>query len=183
MRRMYILIVLLLAPLLVSATPNDFFQLSANDASGHPVAFEQYRGSVVLVVNTASKCGFTPQYKTMQEAYTKYKDSGLVVLAFPSSDFDDLELKSNSEIKEFCVKKYGVTFPLFEKGHVRGSDAQAVFRFLTEQGDENLRGEVEWNFEKFLVDRNGKLRARFSPFSNPMSQHLTMEIEELLKEG
>ena len=162
--------------------PAEFYSLEAKRIDGSKDVLSRYKGQVVLVVNTASRCGFTPQYRELQELYTTYKDRGFAVLAFPSNDFDAQEPGTNRDIRRFCSENFGVTFPLFEKTSVTGKDKHAVFRYLTEQGRENLRGEINWNFEKFLIGRDGRLRERFSSFTNPMSTRVRTEVEELLKE-
>ena len=159
-----------------------FFTLEAQRIDGMVEDLSKYRGRVVLVVNTASRCGFTPQYRDLQRLYQMYKDQGLEVLGFPSNDFGGQEAASNQEIQNFCSVRFGVTFPLFAKAPVKGPAKQPVFRFLTEQGSENLRGEVTWNFEKFLIDREGRLRARFGPFVNPLHSSLQEAVKDLLEE-
>ena len=160
-----------------------FFDLKAKGIDGEEVALEQYRGQVVLVVNTASRCGFTPQYEELQKLYSTYHSQGFTVLAFPSNDFANQEPGINKEIKEFCILKYGISFPMFSKGSVKGDDMQPVFQYLTEQCPKEYGGEVGWNFEKFLVGRDGQVKARYGSFTNPMSSRVKKKIEELLKEG
>ena len=152
------------------------------DIHGQPINLATFKGRVVLIVNTASKCGFTTQYKALEELYEKYNQQGFVVLGFPSNDFGNQEPGSNEEIKTFCQKSFGVSFPMFSKGSVRGANKQELFKSLTESGTKGLRGEVSWNFEKFLVDRRGHLRARFSSFTTPTSGSLIEAIEKLLAE-
>ena len=163
-----------------SATPRTFFDLTATDIEGCPTTLEKYRGQVVLVVNTASKCGFTGQYEDLEKIYLKYKDSGFVVLGFPSNDFMSQEPGSNEDIKSFCTGTYGVTFPLFAKAPVTGETKQEVFKYLTE---ESGYSGILWNFEKFLVDRNGKVVDRWRSITSPSSSSITGEIEKLLGLG
>ena len=152
------------------------------DINGQQIDLSTYKGRVVLIVNTASKCGFTAQYKTLEELYEKYNQQGFVVLGFPSNDFGNQEPGSNEEIKTFCQKSFGVSFPMFAKGPVKGAEKQGLFKSLTESGTKGLRGEIGWNFEKFLIDRRGHLRARFSSFTTPTSGSLIESIEKLLAE-
>jgi glutathione peroxidase len=155
---------------------NNFFELSAPGIDGKPESLAKYKGKAVLVVNTASECGFTPQYKGLQALYNKYKDKGLVVLGFPSNDFGAQEPGSNADIKKFCEMKFHVTFPLFSKDVVKGPKKQPVYSFLTQGGD-----EVAWNFEKFLIDPSGKMVARYKSKVDPEAPELTSKIESMLK--
>ncbi|CAM2981699.1 glutathione peroxidase [Paenibacillus sediminis] len=128
----------------------------------------EYKGKVLLIVNTASKCGFTPQYKGLQELYNKYHDQGLEILGFPSNQFNEQEPGSNEEIAEFCELNYGVSFPMFEKIDVKGSNAHPLFKYLSEEAPGILGSKsIKWNFTKFLVDRNGKVVDRFAPNTEP----------------
>ena len=156
----------------------NLFQLKAPDIDGNQLPLSEFKGQVVLVVNTASKCGFTYQYEGLERIYRKYRDRGFVVLGFPSDDFWQ-ELDSNEEIKEFCGG-YQISFPLFAVGPVRGSDKQEVFRFLTSKNNSRLSGEVRWNFEKFLVNREGKLVERYRSGQDPDENPLIERLESLL---
>ncbi len=164
-----------------SSTPTNFFDLSANSLSGKKVNFSTYRGKVVLVVNTASQCGFTPQLKELEEMYKKYASRGFVVLAFPSNDFKQ-EKGSNEEVQTFAEKEFGVTFPLFDKAPVTGKDKQPVYQFLTTQKPGILFKDVAWNFEKFLVNRKGLVIERWSSITKPSSDSITKAIEKALNE-
>lgn len=159
-----------------------FYQITAKMASGESVEMSRYKGAVLLVVNTASLCGFTPQYKELGDLYKKYKDKKFYVLAFPSNDFAGQEPESNEKIVEFCRVNFGVTFQIFEKQHVIGDEIQPIFRFLTEESGVEFSGHVLWNFEKFLIDRKGKVRARYGSITNPLSSRLIEKLEELLAE-
>ena len=163
-----------------AAAPQSLYELQAKSIDGKPVSLSQYKGKVALVANTASKCGFTPQYKQLQGAYEKYQDRGFVVLGFPSNDFLHQEPAADPEIKKFCEVNYGVTFPLFTKDHVKGQETQPVFRFLKDSPAGKADGEIGWNFTKFLVDRDGKVVARFSSKVKPDAPEVTAKIEELL---
>lgn len=137
-----------------------------------------YRGQTLLVVNTASECGYTPQYKGLEELYRKYKDRGFTVLAFPANNFGGQEPGSNAEIKQFCELKYRTTFPLFGKVSVKGQDMHPLFQHLTRQPGHE--GDIRWNFSKFLIDPSGKLVARFDSKVEPMSTELRQQVEATL---
>jgi len=157
-----------------------FYPVSVATSRGDSANLECYRGQVLLIVNTASKCGFTRQYDGLEELYERYKDRGLLLLGFPSNDFAGQEPGSDAEIQEFCRINHGVTFPLFAKGHVRGPTQQEVFRILTTQGPRDLRGGIKWNFEKFLVGRDGSLVGRWRSYVSPHSASLIRAIEREL---
>lgn len=159
------------------------YDFSVNTLEGEQIDLSKFRGQVMLIVNTASRCGFTPQYKELEELYEQYRDKGFVILGFPSNDFSNQEPGTNDEIRAFCTHKFGVTFPLMCKEPVTGENKQPVFEFLTEDTPEEFQGEVGWNFEKFLIDRKGNVRARYSSFTNPMSSRLRDELDELLQES
>jgi glutathione peroxidase len=163
-------------------TPKSLYSFTAQSIEGKAVELNQFKGKVTLVVNTASQCGYTPQYKELEELYEKYRGKGFLVLGFPSNDFGGQEPGSNSEIHTFCQTRYGVTFPLFTKASVTGPSKQAIFRFLTENAPTKLNGEVRWNFTKFLVNKTGQVVARFDSKIKPSDNHLTQKIEELLKQ-
>lgn len=140
---------------------------------------QKYPGKVLLIVNTASKCGFTKQYADLQKVYDQYKDRGLVVIAFPSNQFGGQEPGSNEEIQEFCSTKFGVTFPVKAKTNVKGKSKSPLFEALT--GDASPRnGEILWNFEKFLIDRDGKLVDRWRSITKPSDSGVIEEIEKAL---
>lgn len=157
-----------------------FFDLTAKAIDGKKTKMSEYKGKVVMVVNVASKCGFTPQYEGLQALYNEYKDRGFVILGFPSNDFASQEPGSNEEIKSFCKLNYGVNFPLFEKNPVTGKAKQPVYRFLTERSPQPMRGEVEWNFEKFLLNPKGEVVARWKSKVEPKSEEITKKLAELL---
>ena len=162
----------------VSIASSSIFELNATDIDGSEVPLSNFKGKVLLVVNTASRCGFTPQYKSLEQIYNKYKERGFVVLAFPSNDFRQ-ELPTNEEIKDFC-EAYEISFPIFAKGKVKGFDKQEVFKYLTEDINGKSKGEIRWNFEKFLVSREGKLLKRFRSSLDPNQKEITKAIESLL---
>jgi glutathione peroxidase len=147
-----------------------FYDFTVDDIGGKPVNLDQYKGKVVLVVNTASKCGFTPQYKGLEALYRKYKHQGLEVLGFPCNQFGAQEPGSEQEIATFCETNYDVTFPMFRKVDVNGDSAAPVYKFLKSAKPGLLGTEaIKWNFTKFLVDRSGKVLERFAPNDTPES--------------
>jgi len=153
-----------------------------NSIDGQPTSLAQFKGKVVLVVNVASKCGFTPQYAGLEALYEKYKERGFVVLGFPANNFLWQEPGTNEEIKAFCTRKYNVTFPMFAKVSVKGRDKTPLYRFLTDtKANPATGGEIAWNFTKFLVDRNGKVIARFSSSVRPDAPELLRALEEALR--
>lgn len=152
------------------------FTLPLND--GTPKALKDYEGRVLLIVNTASKCGFTPQYEGLEKLYETYQDRGFLVLAFPSNDFLDQEPGSDAEIAQFCRLNYGVTFPVFAKSRVKGKDMNPLYRFLTERS--GFDGDISWNFNKFLVDRKGRVVARFGSRTAPQDAELVQAVETAL---
>jgi glutathione peroxidase len=144
------------------------YTFEADTLRGKRVELEQYRGKTLIVVNTASKCGLTPQYEGLEELYQKYKDRGLVVLGFPCNQFANQESGSAEEIEEFCQVNYGVSFPMFDKVKVNGSDAHPLFKYLKSELSGGLLGSViKWNFTKFLVDKHGTPVKRFGPTTPP----------------
>ncbi|KAJ2712404.1 Glutathione peroxidase 2 [Coemansia spiralis] len=155
-----------------STAPADppFYKLSAKTLSGEDYPFEQLRGKVVLIVNVASKCGFTPQYKALEELYKKYEPDGLVVLGFPSNQFMKQEPGGAEEIQEFCQRNYGVTFPIMEKSDVNGANENPVYKHI-KNAKPGILGltRVKWNFEKFLVDRRGAVVGRWASTTEPDS--------------
>jgi glutathione peroxidase len=153
-----------------------------NSLDGKPAPLAEYRGKVILIVNVASKCGYTPQYTGLEKIYEKYKDQGFVILGFPANNFGGQEPGTNEEIKTFCSSKYQVTFPMYTKVSVKGAGSTPLYQFLTDkQSSPATGGEIQWNFTKFLVDRNGKVIARFEPAITPESADVTGAIEKALK--
>ena len=148
------------------------------DIDGKDVDLAQYKGKVVMLVNVASKCGNTPQYKQLQEVYTKYKDQGLVVIGFPANEFGKQEPGSEAEIKEFCSSKYAVTFPMMSKIVVKGEGTHPLYQQLTTT--DPFSGDVSWNFQKYLIDRNGNLMAKIAPKTKPDDAKVTAAIEKAL---
>lgn len=158
-----------------------FFDLSAQSIEGKKIHFSQYRGKVVLVVNTASQCGFTPQLKELEDLQKKYSGKGFTVLAFPSNDFKQ-DPSENSAIQSFAKSEYNTSFQFFEKGSVSGTSKQPVYKFLTDSKTGFLFKDVHWNFEKFLVGRNGQVIERWSSMTKPSSKNIVSAIEKALAE-
>jgi len=149
---------------------------------GAEVKLGDYAGQVLLIVNVASKCGFTSQYAGLQELYTKYKDQGLVILGFPANNFLGQEPGTNAEIKQFCSANYQVTFPMFAKISVKGDDQAPLYRFLTEKTtNPQFSGDISWNFNKFLIGRDGAILDRFGSRDKPESEKVVQAIEKALK--
>jgi glutathione peroxidase len=152
-----------------------------NSIDGQPVSLKSYSGKVVLLVNVASKCGFTPQYAGLEALYEKYKDRGLVIVGIPANNFAAQEPGTNEEIKKFCSNKYNVTFPMMAKVSVLGEDETPLYLFLTDKSvNPRIGGDIKWNFTKFLFDRNGKPVARFEPATTPDSPQVVAAIESAL---
>lgn len=145
----------------------EFYNLEAKKISGETVSMSEYKGKTIVVVNTASKCGFTPQYKGLEELYQKYKDQGLVILGFPCNQFGKQEPGKAQEIQEFCEINYGVTFPIFDKVDVNGSNTHPIFKYLKSNLGGFLGSSIKWNFTKFVIDKNGKPIKRFGPTTKP----------------
>lgn len=156
----------------------NIFDFTLNDIDGKPVSLSQFRGKTLLLVNTASFCGNTPQYSDLQTMYERYRSKGFEILAFPANNFGQQEPGTNEEIKGFCLTKYSLTFPLFSKISVKGSDKHPLYRYLTEESP--FPGEVEWNFQKYLVDPNGTVVARYHHRTKPMSDEILRDVERTL---
>jgi glutathione peroxidase len=178
----------------------NIFDFKVSDISGKDLKLEQYKGKVLLIVNTASECGLTPQYEGLENLYQQYRAKGLEVLGFPANEFGAQEPGSNAEIKDFCQMKFGIKFPMFAKIVVKGEGQHPLYKFMTETQPETIKtpqskfeqqlveyGEVRenpkdilWNFEKFLISRDGKIMGRYSPEMNPQDQILVQAIEKAL---
>lgn len=159
--------------------PLDF---TVKDIDGKAAPLSRYKGKVVMIVNTASKCGFTPQYASLESLYEKYKDQGLVILAFPANNYGHQEPGADNEIKEFCTGKYNTKFDLFSKISTKGDDQAPLYHYLTDATtDPAFSGQIKWNFTKFLIDRNGKIIARYEPNIDPLKPVVTDKVEAALK--
>jgi glutathione peroxidase len=157
-------------------------EFTLNSIDGKPAPLSAYQGKVVMIVNVASRCGFTPQYAGLEALYEKYKDRGFTILGFPANNFGGQEPGTDEEIKTFCSSKYNVTFPMYSKISVKGDDKAPLYQFLTDkQANPATGGEIQWNFTKFLVDKNGKVVARFEPKVTPESPDVTEAIEKALR--
>ena len=151
------------------------------DIKGEDFDLSQLKGKVVMIVNTASKCGNTPQYEALEALYQKHKDQGLVILGFPANNFGGQEPGSNEQIQEFCSTKYNVTFPMMSKISVKGDDKAPLYKYLTEESTAGeYAGEVKWNFAKFLIGKDGKIVGRFDPKTKPDSTEVTQAVEKAL---
>ncbi len=158
--------------------------LTMKSLSGEPIDLAQYKGKVILAVNVASRCGYTGQYAGLQELYEKYKEQGLVVMGFPCNQFGGQEPGSPTEIAEFCSSKFGVTFEMFDKVDVNGDGACDLYKYLTSLDTKPAgKGKISWNFEKFLIDRDGQVVARYKSGTGPGDKELVTKIESLLKDG
>jgi len=157
------------------------YEFTMKDIDGKDIKLNQYKGDVVMIVNTASKCGYTPQYEGLEKIYEEYKDKGFVILGFPANNFMGQEPGTEKEIKEFCTLKYHVSFPMFSKISVKGEDQHPLYSFLTnKESDPEFAGDITWNFNKFLVDKKGTIVARFSSKDTPESDTVTAAIEKYL---
>jgi glutathione peroxidase len=172
---------LMMAASLFAASPG-IYTFTLNSIDGTPAPLANYKGKVVLVVNVASQCGYTPQYSALEATYEKYKDQGFVILGFPANNFGAQEPGTNEEIKTFCTRKYSVTFPLYAKISVKGADQAPLYAYLTKDTGAGIAGEIKWNFTKFLVDRNGNVVQRFEPAVTPDSKEVIAAIEKQLKQ-
>jgi glutathione peroxidase len=166
------------------AMPDSVLKFTMKDIDGKPVDLAKYKGEVLLVVNVASQCGLTPQYKGLESVYEKYKGQGFEVLGFPANEFGKQEPGSNEEIKTFCTGTYNVTFPMFSKIVVKGEGIDPLYQSLTsKETNPKFPGEISWNFAKFLVNRKGEVIARFSPRDEPDSEKVVKAIEAAVGEA
>ncbi|MEM8906829.1 MAG: glutathione peroxidase [Bacteroidota bacterium] len=156
-------------------------QITVNDVNGKPVKLEQYKGKVCLIINTASKCGFTPQLSDMTELYREFRAEGFEILAFPSNDFAGQEPLDGAEIEQFCTLNYEAEYPIFEKTHVKGGKASELFQFLSnKEQNGKLSSAPRWNFHKYLIDRNGQLVDFFYTITSPTASRVKRAIRKLL---
>jgi glutathione peroxidase len=179
MRKLILAGVVMTAALFGASNVLDF---TLNSIDGKPAPLAQYQGKVVLIVNVASRCGFTPQYEGLEKVYEKYKDKGFVILGFPANNFGGQEPGTNEEIKTFCSSKYNVKFPMYAKISVKGNDIHPLYQFLTDkQTNPTTGGDIQWNFTKFLIGKDGKVIARFESPVKPESPEVTGAIEKALQ--
>src|ERR1700719_176800 len=164
-----------------SAADKTVFDYTLNTIDGQPAPLAAYKGKVVMLVNVASRCGFTPQYSALESVYEKFKDRGFVIVGIPANNFGSQEPGTNQEIKTFCQTKYSVTFPMMSKVSVKGDDKTPSYQFLTDKAaNPQTGGEIQWNFTKFLIGPDGRVVARFEPAVTPDSAEITAAIEKAL---
>ena len=168
-----------LLPLMLSATAASIYDYTLNSIDGKPTPLSAFKGKVVMLVNVASRCGYTPQYAGLESLYEKYKDQGFAIIGIPANNFGSQEPGTNAEIKTFCKSKYAVTFPMMSKVSVAGADQAPLYRYLTGSG--KTGGEIQWNFTKFLIGRDGQILARFEPAVTPDDPNLNAAIEKALQ--
>lgn len=157
-----------------------FYDFKARKMNGQEVSMEIYKGKIIVVVNTASKCGLTPQFKELEALYQEYKNQGVEILGFPCNQFAKQDSGSNEEIHEFCQLNYGVSFNMFEKIDVNGDKAHPLYKYLKNEAKGLLSKEIKWNFTKFLIDANGNVIKRYAPTVSPLK--IKNDIEKLLNE-
>src|SRR5437867_8786639 len=176
-----LLLFLLIGAVAVMAGGKTVYDFTLNSIDGQPAPLAAYKGKVVLLVNVASRCGFTPQYTALESAYEKYKDRGFVIVGIPANNFGAQEPGTNQEIKTFCSSKYHVTFPMMAKVSVKGEDITPLYQFLTDKAmNPQTGGEIQWNFTKFLIGPDGHVITRFEPEVSPDSPQVTSAIEKAL---
>jgi glutathione peroxidase len=182
MKKFLVLLALLGATAM--ATEKTIYDFTLNSIDGQATPLSSFKGKIVLLVNVASRCGYTPQYTALESIYEKYKSRGFVIVGIPANNFGGQEPGSNEEIKTFCTAKYHVTFPMMAKVSVKGSDITPLYQFLTDKtAHPDTGGEIGWNFTKFLVGPDGKVLARFDSKVEPDSAQLTSAIEKALKDN
>ncbi|HEY1403928.1 MAG TPA: glutathione peroxidase [Pyrinomonadaceae bacterium] len=163
-------------------TGRSVYDFTLKNSKGQDVKLEEFRGKVVMIVNVASKCGYTPQYEGLQKIYERYRDQGFTILGFPANNFGAQEPGTNEEIEKFCRINYGVTFPVFSKISVKGDDKHPLYKYLTEkESNPEFAGEIKWNFNKFLVGRDGRIVARFDSADKPEDAKVTQAIEQAIR--
>jgi glutathione peroxidase len=180
--RKHLLIGLVILMATSTFAASNLYNFTLPSIDGKPMSLADFKGKVILMVNVASQCGYTPQYTALEAIYKKYKDQGFVILGFPANNFGEQEPGTNEEIKTFCSRKYSVSFPLYSKISVKGADQAPLYQYLTKEADPSHTGDIKWNFTKFLVDRNGNVVQRFEPAVTPDSAEVVSAIEKLLKQ-
>jgi len=181
MRKLSLVLLLCAACIGLAAESKSIYDFTMKSIDGQQISLKTYHGKVVLLVNVASKCGFTPQYTALEALYEKYKDRGFVIVGVPANNFMQQEPGTNEEIKKFCSNKYNVTFPMMSKVSVLGDDETPLYRFLTDKSaNPSVSGDIKWNFTKFLFDRKGNPVARFEPPVKPDSPEVQSAIESAL---
>ena len=181
MRKLTLFLLFCALSLGLSAQSKSIYNFTMDSIDSKPVSLSSFSGKVVLIVNVASKCGFTPQYAALESLYEKYTDKGFVIVGVPANNFMSQEPGTNEEIKTFCTNKYNVTFPMMSKVSVKGDDKAPLYTFLTDKSsDPQFGGDIKWNFTKFLFDRSGNPVARFEPATTPDSPQVIAAIETAL---
>ncbi len=181
MRKLALFLMVLFAGVCMAIPAGSVYSYTLKSIDGPPVSLRTYHGKVLMLVNVASKCGYTPQYAGLEALYEKYKDRGLVIVGIPANNFMAQEPGTNAEIKTFCRNKYNVSFPMMAKVSVLGADKAPLYGFLTDKAiNPQIGGDIKWNFTKFLFDRNGKPLERFEPAVTPDSPQVTQAIESAL---
>src|SRR5450755_2160130 len=179
--RLFFVILALVGTTLMAAEKT-VYDFTLNSIDGHATPLSSYKGKVVLLVNVASRCGYTPQYSALEALYEKYKDQGFVIVGFPANNFGAQEPGTNKEIKTFCSRKYNVTFPMYSKVSVKGDHQTPLYQYLTKQTDPSIAGDIKWNFTKFLVDRSGNVVQRFESAVTPDSKEVVSAVEKQLNQ-
>jgi len=181
MRKYFLLSMMIFMGTMFADAEKQVYDFTIKSIEGHSVPLSEFKGKVLLVVNVASRCGFTPQYTALESLYEKYRDRGLVIVGIPANNFGGQEPGTNDEIKTFCSTKYHVSFPMMAKVSVKGEDKTPLYQFLTDKGaNPVIGGEIQWNFTKFLFDRNGRPVERFEPNVTPDSPQVIAAIEAAL---
>jgi len=179
MKTLELLIIFLIAGLTtMGITSDSIYKFKPTNINGKETSLSKFKGKVLLIVNTASECGYTPQYEGLQTLYEKYNEQGFVVLGFPTNNFGGQEPGTDEQIKEFCNVNYDVSFPMFSKVSVKGNNQHPLFQYLTTAENSNFSGAIKWNFEKFIIGKDGKLKHRFRSAVKPGSDKIKKAIEE-----
>ena len=179
MKTIIISIFMAMMAIAAQAQQKSFYDFTVKTIDGEDISLSTFKGKKVLVVNVASKCGFTPQYAKLEELYEKYGKVNFVIIGFPANNFLSQEPGSNEEIKEFCTLNYGVTFPMMAKISVKGKDIAPLYKWLTQKSENGVQdAKVGWNFHKFLIDENGKWVASYGSSTNPLSEEIVKWIEK-----
>ena len=179
MRTIILLVAMTFFQILAAGAAESLYDIPLTDIDGNSTSLKPYQGKVLLIVNVASKCGYTPQYAALEATYQKYSGQGLVICGFPCNQFGSQEPGTDAEIKQFCTDKYSVTFPMFDKLEVNGANRHPLYLALA-GGDSPFPGNIHWNFTKFLIGRDGKIAARFDSKVKPDSPEMTQAIETAL---
>lgn len=180
MKTILIILTLLISMVVHDKPSEEIYKYKVNLINGENISLEQFKGDVLLIVNTASECGMTPQYEGLQKLYEEYSDKGFKVLGFPANNFGGQEPGTDEEIAQFCELNFGVTFPMFSRISVKGDDQHPLFTTLTELDNPDFTGDISWNFEKFLIDRDGNLLRRFKSNESPDDEKLRNAVTDAL---